>query len=628
MKKIAVSIIACICLFLFPGCVGDEALQNDKANDESVDLNQAENMFCVEYGDGECKITGLNNWLADEIIIPDEINGVPVTSIGKFAFAGLDIKTVQLPNSVKTIEDGAFGGCRYLRRVEFESGESNALLEEIGENAFFYCSALETVVLPNKLKTIENYAFCCSGLKEVVGNTALEYIGFGAFLEAPIQRFEVNSLYFKSIDGVLYTKDAGKLISYPMQKSDKAYTVNSNTTEISPNAFAYSQNLETVSLSNVTLIDQYAFKNSSVSSFDGGSAVRIIQVDALVGSEFINDVESEILSIGDVLIKYNGTDEVIHLSEYRKIYAEAFYGNNSIKTVYLSKNIESIGSRAFSKCNNLESVHLMTGAGVYIADSFSDSPNLREIYIADISKDFYYEYHWWQNYSDLLKIHTTTVTYDSRGGSSIPNGIFAYSGYIVDLPVPIKQGYRFLGWKNLQTGESVKAPDQFFGYEDEITLFAEWEPKRYTVTLYTNVEDLNTVSEYYTIEKKLNLYPPGNIGYVFCGWYDNEEFDGEPISEIPLGSVGDKELYAKWTPKTYNIKLDLNYEGAPAPQSAEVVFGESFVLPVPQREGELYFAGWYYENTLYANDNGESFMPWNIDDEVTLTAQWSRIKGG
>ena len=35
-------------------------------------------------------------------------------------------------------------------------------------------------------------------------------------------------------------------------------------------------------------------------------------------------------------------------------------------------------------------------------------------------------------------------------------------------------------------------------------------------------------------------------GYVFGGWYDNENFTGEPITEIPAGSIGDKIFYAKW----------------------------------------------------------------------------------
>ena len=36
-------------------------------------------------------------------------------------------------------------------------------------------------------------------------------------------------------------------------------------------------------------------------------------------------------------------------------------------------------------------------------------------------------------------------------------------------------------------------------------------------------------------------------GYVFDGWYDNPEFDGSPITEVPAEHIGDIVLYAKWT---------------------------------------------------------------------------------
>src|SRR5699024_3857734 len=35
-------------------------------------------------------------------------------------------------------------------------------------------------------------------------------------------------------------------------------------------------------------------------------------------------------------------------------------------------------------------------------------------------------------------------------------------------------------------------------------------------------------------------------GYIFTGWYDNDIFEGEKITEIPKGSFGDKTFYAKW----------------------------------------------------------------------------------
>ena len=57
----------------------------------------------------------------------------------------------------------------------------------------------------------------------------------------------------------------------------------------------------------------------------------------------------------------------------------------------------------------------------------------------------------------------------------------------------------------------------------------------------------NTAPENYTIASDTVTLPtPTRDGRTFVGWYDNETFRGEKITEIPAGSVGDKTYFAKW----------------------------------------------------------------------------------
>lgn len=42
------------------------------------------------------------------------------------------------------------------------------------------------------------------------------------------------------------------------------------------------------------------------------------------------------------------------------------------------------------------------------------------------------------------------------------------------------------------------------------------------------------------------MYKPHYTGYDFMGWYDNEDFDGYAVTQIPKGSTGDRTFYAKW----------------------------------------------------------------------------------
>lgn len=50
----------------------------------------------------------------------------------------------------------------------------------------------------------------------------------------------------------------------------------------------------------------------------------------------------------------------------------------------------------------------------------------------------------------------------------------------------------------------------------------------------------------YNIETSLELPVPVKKNADFLGWYDNKEFNGEPVTEIKKGDTGDKEFWAKW----------------------------------------------------------------------------------
>lgn len=60
-------------------------------------------------------------------------------------------------------------------------------------------------------------------------------------------------------------------------------------------------------------------------------------------------------------------------------------------------------------------------------------------------------------------------------------------------------------------------------------------------------------SEYTVLSETITLSDPSKVGNDYEGWFDNSEFSGERIFSIPKGSVGDKHLYAKFTPRVHNI---------------------------------------------------------------------------
>jgi hypothetical protein len=72
--------------------------------------------------------------------IPDKIDGLPVTSIGDLAFHGTTLASVTIPDSVTTIGDEAFRGCRSLTSVTVPDSVTS-----IGSQAFAYCTSLAGV---------------------------------------------------------------------------------------------------------------------------------------------------------------------------------------------------------------------------------------------------------------------------------------------------------------------------------------------------------------------------------------------------------------------------------------------------------------------------------------------------
>lgn len=136
-----------------------------------------------------------------DLSVPAEIEGYPVTVIGEYAFSNRDdIVSVVLPDTLETIELGAFASCYYLETVNFPDSlisigqdvfnscgslTSAVLpngLTEIQNNTFAYCDDLENVVLPENLVRIGEYAFYqCEKLKEIDLPDSLAYIEEGAF---------------------------------------------------------------------------------------------------------------------------------------------------------------------------------------------------------------------------------------------------------------------------------------------------------------------------------------------------------------------------------------------------------------------------------------------------------------
>ena len=101
------------------------------------------------------KIVGHTYNIPDELIVPEEIDRLPVFSIERSAFKGVtNITHLVLPNSLKYIEGHAFAECIQLQSVQLNDG-----LRFIGDCAFHGCLSLDDIRLPDTLRYVSKNAF-------------------------------------------------------------------------------------------------------------------------------------------------------------------------------------------------------------------------------------------------------------------------------------------------------------------------------------------------------------------------------------------------------------------------------------------------------------------------------------
>ncbi len=114
--------------------------------------------------------------IESDLRIPATYNSKPVVGIAEQAFMNCKtIKTVLLPNSIKSVANYSFAYCSKLKSVNLGNG-----LETIGESAFAY-TAIESVTLPQTLRTIGNGAFEYADLTSVTIPANVTRIGSFAF---------------------------------------------------------------------------------------------------------------------------------------------------------------------------------------------------------------------------------------------------------------------------------------------------------------------------------------------------------------------------------------------------------------------------------------------------------------
>ena len=142
MKKLSIiflGIVLCICFYLLP---------------TQVKAAEKEGYLSYTISDGEVTITDCDENASGKIVIPETIEGYPVTAIGKDAFSVCSkITEMVLPDGLKSIGDSAFA------YVSFETVHIPDTVTYIGAGAFWRCEKLKEITIPESVTVLSNKMF-------------------------------------------------------------------------------------------------------------------------------------------------------------------------------------------------------------------------------------------------------------------------------------------------------------------------------------------------------------------------------------------------------------------------------------------------------------------------------------
>ena len=278
-----------------------------------------------------------------EVVIPESVEyggtAYSVTSIGRDAFYYCSsLTSVTIPNSVTSIGGHAFRNCSGLTSVTIGNSVTS-----IGEGAFAYCSGLTSVTIPNSVKSIGRYAFeYCSGLTSVTIPNSVTDIGGGAFE------------YCSGLTSVTIGNSVTSIGEYAFRNCSAltSVTIPNSVTDIGEGAFAYCSGLTSVTIGNsVTSIGKYAFIDCS-----GLTSVHISDIAAWCNIDFEYDNSNPLNYANHLYMNGEEVRDLVIPNSVTSIGEWAFNECSGLTSVTIPNSVTSIGRFAFSHCSGLTSV--------------------------------------------------------------------------------------------------------------------------------------------------------------------------------------------------------------------------------------------------------------------------------
>ncbi|ELU8993005.1 leucine-rich repeat domain-containing protein, partial [Enterococcus faecalis] len=446
--------------------------------DKTVKKSTPENAFTVSGG----VITGYDATLGGtDVVIPDSINGIPITTIADSAFSNKGLTSVTFPNTVTRINRLAFDNNPALSNVQLPSN-----LTTIGMGAFRECG-LTNVVIPDSVTTLDSYAFYWNKLTDVTIGSGVSYISTFAFANNPLVNVNLGNVTRIGAQAFTGTTINELVVPATVQRIERQAFENANINKlvlteglsyIGEAAFRNSM-FQTLELPNsVTTIEKRAFVDGKLTTVKIGTSLKTINSSTFASNQISTIDFSNVETIGEQAFIGNNLGELTLPNALTTIGNSAF-SNSNIHTIHWGNSIKSIGSSAFSS-NQIKKL-TVTAEKIGYA-SFGRNP-LEEVTLADSVKAVEANAFMGDNNNPTLKKIDLGQGVESIGNTAFSNGLVES----LQLPASLKTvGSGAFGYQQLPFIElNATNPRVSYGYQrlQPKSLRKDIDAKKVTVNL-------------------------------------------------------------------------------------------------------------------------------------------------
>ena len=327
--------------------------------------------------DNTYAITGLKaNAVEENLIIPDEFQQIAVTEIAA----------------------GAFTGNTNITQVDFSEAVN---LRKIGDNAFAYCTSLETMSgiddLENLVEVGYNAVTGTGWLSAQTGDVVLgqvlvryggaqlygdadlsaanyKYIARGAFVNAsfssvvlPKGIVGIDDYAFAYMGGLASVTANGTAIEYISSNAFEgtAFVNSAAGNLVIGNVFYRAANTETVTVpAGVTVIAEEAFLNCyTVANVDfSEAAIRTVGANAFDGTAYAKNDEDGFLVVNGILAGYYGESETAVVPSGITAIGAGAFGRDVVNVIFQDWSVTSFADFAFADATALEGIYFIQAA--------------------------------------------------------------------------------------------------------------------------------------------------------------------------------------------------------------------------------------------------------------------------